>query len=89
MMGRSKTPRRQQMRVLSPRIDVFSRSNLIDCEIIGWEMDNSRLLKFGLSGSVVAALSCFTPLLILLFTVLGLGAWIGVIDIVLMPVFIG
>lgn len=52
-------------------------------------MDNSRLLKFGLLSSVVVALCCFTPLLVLLFTILGLGAWIGVIDIVLIPVFIG
>ncbi len=41
-------------------------------------MSNPKtLLKIGVSGSVVAALCCFTPVLVVLFGVIGLSAWVG------------
>lgn len=55
-------------------------------------MDNQTLLKTGIAGSVVAVLCCATPILVILFGVLGLSAWAGWLDYVLIPalvVFIG
>ena len=49
-------------------------------------MSNPKtLLKIGVSGSVVAALCCFTPVLVVLFGVIGLSAWVGYLDYVLFP----
>ncbi|MGR3498584.1 MAG: mercury resistance system transport protein MerF [Limimaricola soesokkakensis] len=53
---------------------------------------NDRLLKYGLIGTVVAALCCFTPILVILLGAVGLSALLGWLDIVLLPalaVFIG
>jgi mercuric ion transport protein len=55
-------------------------------------MDDQTLLKTGVAGSVVAALCCATPILVILFGLLGLSAWVGWLDYVLIPalvVFIG
>ena len=55
-------------------------------------MDNRILLRTGIAGSVVAALCCATPILVILFGVLGLSAWAGWLDYVLIPalvVFVG
>jgi len=55
-------------------------------------MNNRILLRTGIAGAVVAALCCGTPILVVLFGVLGLSAWIGWLDFVLIPallVFIG
>ena len=51
-----------------------------------------RLIKAGAIGSAVLALCCFTPILVVLFSAIGLGAWIGGLDAVLLPllaVFLG
>ena len=45
----------------------------------------NRLLKIGLSGSVVAALCCFTPLLVVVLGLVGLSAITGYLDYVLFP----
>jgi len=45
-------------------------------------------LKTGIIGSIVAALCCFTPVLVLLFGALGLAAIMGYLDYVLMPALI-
>jgi len=50
------------------------------------------LLMTGLLGSALAALCCFTPLLVVLLGALGLSAWVGGLDAVLLPalaLFIG
>jgi mercuric ion transport protein len=55
-------------------------------------MDNRKLLKTGIVGSVVAAVCCATPVLVILLGVVGLSAWVGWLDYVLIPalvVFIG
>jgi len=49
-------------------------------------MTNNALLRFGIAGSVVAALCCFTPALVLLLGALGLSALVGILDYVLLPV---
>ncbi len=48
-------------------------------------MDNKRLLKSGLIGTVVMALCCFTPLLVWLLAAVGMSAVVGMLDYVLLP----
>jgi len=48
-------------------------------------MWNKTLLATGIVGSVIAALCCATPLLAILVGTLGLGAWIGGVDYVVLP----
>ncbi|MBE0472636.1 mercury resistance system transport protein MerF [Rhodoferax sp.] len=50
------------------------------------------LLRAGIIGTVLIALCCFTPILVVLLGVLGLSALTGYLDYVLLPtlvVFIG
>ncbi|MCZ4368814.1 mercury resistance system transport protein MerF [Sulfitobacter dubius] len=54
--------------------------------------NQSCLLKVGLIGTVIVALCCFTPVLVILFGAVGLSALLGWLDYVLLPalaVFIG
>ena len=48
-------------------------------------MTDSALLKTGLIGAVIAALCCFTPILVILLGVVGLSAFVGWLDLVLFP----
>jgi len=48
-------------------------------------MTDRRLLQVGIIGSVVAALCCFTPILVVLLGAIGLSALVGVLDYVLLP----
>ena len=43
------------------------------------------LLGIGIIGAIVAALCCFTPVLVVLFGVVGLSALTGYLDYVLFP----
>jgi len=45
----------------------------------------NKLLKTGIIGTVIAALCCFTPLLVGLLGIVGLSAVVGYLDYVLMP----
>lgn len=48
--------------------------------------------KTGAVGTVLVALCCFTPILVILFAAVGLSAWVGYLDYVLFPalfVFLG
>lgn len=51
----------------------------------------SKLLALGLCGTLLAALCCFTPLLPIVLTALGLTGLLGVLynDAVLLPVLAG
>ena len=49
---------------------------------------NSRLLSAGIIGSVVAAVCCFTPVLVVLLGAVGLSALTGVLDYVLLPALV-
>lgn len=56
------------------------------------ETRRKRLLWTGLIGSGLVALCCFTPILVVLLGVVGLGAITGYLDYVLLPalaVFLG
>jgi mercuric ion transport protein len=55
-------------------------------------MKQKTLLEVGIIGSLVAALCCFTPVLVWLFVAVGLAALVGYLDYVLFPtlaVFLG
>jgi mercuric ion transport protein len=46
---------------------------------------DTTILKTGAIGAVIAAVCCFTPLLVILLGVVGLSAWLGWLDYVLFP----
>ncbi len=48
-------------------------------------MASARLLRTGIVGSLIVALCCFTPILVVLFGVVGLSAVVGWLDYVLLP----
>lgn len=48
-------------------------------------MLKDKLLTTGIGGTVIAALCCFTPLLVVVFAAVGVSAWLGWIDYVLFP----
>lgn len=53
---------------------------------------NKKLLTTGLVGTVISALCCFTPILVVLLTAMGLSAVLGWLDYILLPslaLFIG
>lgn len=49
---------------------------------------DSTLLKLGIGGTIVVALCCFTPILVILIGVVGLGALTGYLDYVLLPALV-
>ncbi len=48
-------------------------------------MNDRTLLRTGIIGTVIAAICCFTPVLVILFGVVGLSAAVGYLDLVLFP----
>lgn len=48
-------------------------------------MSEKTLMKVGIIGTITAALCCFTPVLVVLFGVVGLSAVVGYLDYVLFP----
>ncbi|HJO68677.1 MAG TPA: mercury resistance system transport protein MerF [Rhodospirillales bacterium] len=48
-------------------------------------MNERRLMRIGIVGTVVAAVCCFTPVLVILLGAIGLSAVIGMLDYVLFP----
>ena len=48
-------------------------------------MNDRKLLGIGIVGSAVAALCCFTPILVVLLGAVGLSAMLGWLDYVLLP----
>lgn len=51
-------------------------------------MKDKSILQLGIVGVVIAALCCFTPVLVLLLGVVGLSAVTGYLDYVLLPALI-
>jgi purine-cytosine permease-like protein len=47
--------------------------------------DPSKLIKVGVVGTILVALCCFTPILVILLGVVGLSALTGYLDVVLFP----
>ncbi len=56
-----------------------------DVDILGGEPMKDRLLQIGIIGTIIAAICCFTPVLVVLLGAVGLSALIGYLDIVLLP----
>ena len=55
-------------------------------------MEDRNLFRIGAIGAVIAALCCFTPLLVVLLAAVGLSAVVAYLDYVLLPalaVFVG
>lgn len=55
-------------------------------------MNDATVVKTGIVGSIVAAICCATPILVVVLGAVGLSAWLGWTDYVLLPalaVFIG
>ena len=51
-------------------------------------VNDQNLLRVGIAGSVIAALCCFTPLLVVLLGVVGLSALAGWLNVVLLPALV-
>ncbi len=48
-------------------------------------MTHKKLFRTGCTGTVIAALCCFTPVLVIGLGAVGLSAWLGWLDYVLFP----
>jgi mercuric ion transport protein len=51
-------------------------------------MTDKKLLLTGAAGSVIAAICCFTPALVILLGSVGLSAWLAWLDYVLLPALV-
>lgn len=51
-------------------------------------MNSKKLLCASCTGTVLTAICCFTPALTLLLGVVGLSAWLGWLDYVLIPALV-
>jgi mercuric ion transport protein len=48
---------------------------------------NTKLIGTGVAGALLSILCCFTPVLVVLLSALGLTAFVAKLDYVLMPLF--
>jgi mercuric ion transport protein len=51
-------------------------------------MRDAALIRTGIIGAIIAALCCFTPVLVILLGVVGLSALTGYLDVVLIPALV-
>ena len=51
-------------------------------------MKDAGLIRTGIIGTVIAALCCFTPVLVILLGAVGLSALAGYLDLVLIPAMV-
>lgn len=49
-------------------------------------MNDATLIKMGGIGTVVAAICCATPILVIVLGAVGLSAWAGYLDAVVLPI---
>jgi mercuric ion transport protein len=49
---------------------------------------NTKLIGTGVAGALLSMLCCFTPMLVVLLSALGLTALVGKLDYVLIPLFV-
>ena len=52
------------------------------------KLKHNKLLNFGITGAVIAALCCFTPIISVVLGVVGLSAVVGYLDFMLLPVLV-
>lgn len=48
-------------------------------------MKDTTILRAGIIGTVIAAICCATPVLVIAFGAIGLSAWVSGLDYVLLP----
>jgi mercuric ion transport protein len=48
-------------------------------------MKDRTVLRTGIAGTAIAAICCFTPVLVIALGAVGLSAWLGWVDYVLFP----
>ena len=48
-------------------------------------MQSKTILKIGIFGTIFAAICCFTPFLVIVLGAVGLSAWLGWLDFILLP----
>tara|TARA_B100000959_G_scaffold143698_1_gene150837 strand:- start:393 stop:668 length:276 start_codon:yes stop_codon:yes gene_type:complete len=65
--------------------DIFFSKRAIPEKVMMNQSSNKNLLKIGIIGTVISAVCCFTPLLVVLLGVAGLGALTGYLDYILLP----
>src|SRR5438876_10211324 len=64
-----------------------------DFALVGREWDprimdqNTKLIGAGVAGALLSMLCCFTPVLVIVLSALGLTAFVAKLDYVLVPVF--
>ena len=51
-------------------------------------MNHKLMFRTGLVGTVITAMCCFTPLLVLVFGAIGLSSLTGYLDFVLLPLLL-
>jgi mercuric ion transport protein len=49
---------------------------------------NTKLIGTGVAGALLSMLCCFTPVLVILLSALGLTAFVAKLDYVLVPLFV-
>ena len=49
------------------------------------QIKNKKLFRTGVTGTIIAAICCFTPVLVVVFNAIGLAALIGLLDYILLP----
>jgi mercuric ion transport protein len=49
------------------------------------EKKGDRLLRWGIFGTILGCVACFTPAAVILLGFLGLARWVGYLDYVLFP----
>lgn len=52
-------------------------------------MDAKRWTVVGATGSILAAICCFTPVLVIALAAVGVGAAVAWLDVILLPVLAG
>jgi mercuric ion transport protein len=48
-------------------------------------MNEQKLMRFGIAGTIVAIICCFTPILVIVFGAIGLSAYVAKLDFILLP----
>jgi mercuric ion transport protein len=73
----------------------LASGNAFEPRLAAWELNaqiggrmSKALLKVGIGGTIIAALCCFTPILVVLLGAVGLAAVLGWLDLVLLPALI-
>jgi len=51
-------------------------------------MKPGRTFVFGSGGTIILAICCFTPVLVIALGAVGLSAWLAWLDYVLLPLFL-